>query len=92
MTIFLLHAIDNDKDRPFSSYYFNTNPRLREVVRKVINRLDTLLAIDLKDIKFDKLFYIENEGSNNEEDIPIVVRLYITALYRAIKRLSFFLI
>lgn len=32
LIIFLLHALDNDKDRPFSSYYFNTNPRLRELV------------------------------------------------------------
>lgn len=92
LIVFLLQAIDNDSDRPFSSYYFDTNPRLRELVQKVINRLDALLAMDLKDIKFDKLFSIENEGSNNEEDIPVVVRLYITAFYKAIERLSFFLV
>lgn len=48
--------------------------------------------MDLKDNKFDKLFSIENEGSNDEEDIPVVVRLYAKALYAAIKRLSFFLV
>ena len=51
-----------------------------------------MLVIDLKDIEFDKLFSIENEGSDNEEDIPVAVRLYIKALYIAVKRLSFFLI
>lgn len=48
--------------------------------------------MDLKDIKFDKLFPIENESSNDEEDIFVVVRLHTKDLYTVIKRLSFFFI
>ena len=92
LIVFLLHAIDNDSDGPFSSYYFDSNPRLRELVQRVNDRLDALLAMDLKDIEFDKLFSMENEGSDNEEDIPVAVRLHAKALYTAVERLSFFLV
>ena len=92
LIVFLLHAIDNGSGGPFSSYYFDSNPRLQEIVQRVNDRLDALLAMDLKDIEFDKLFSMENEGSDNEEDIPIAVRLHAKALHTAVERLSFFLV
>ena len=92
LIVFLLHAIDNGDGGPFSSYYSDSNPQLRELVQRVNDRLDALLAMDLKDIKFERLSSMENEGSDDEEEIPVAVRLYTKALYTAVERLSFFLV
>lgn len=48
--------------------------------------------MNLNNIEFNKLFSIEDKGSDNEEQIPVVVRLHAKALYIAIERLSFFLV
>lgn len=40
----------------------------------------------LKDIKFERLFSMENEGFDDEEEILVAIRLHAKALHAAVER------
>ena len=92
LIVFLLHAIAEDNEGPFSAYYLDTNPRLQEMVQRVNNRLEALLATDLADINLQSLFPID---SDDEQEMLLVspeIRLYAKALHTAVQSLSIFLV
>ncbi|KAL8794984.1 MAG: hypothetical protein Q9182_007576, partial [Xanthomendoza sp. 2 TL-2023] len=86
LIVFLLHAVLDNDESPFSSFYLDADPGLKDLLQTVSDSLHATLSTDLADVDFELLF-----SGDDDEGTP-EIRLHALSLHAAIIKLSIHLV